>query len=127
MLKRSMIICLLGVVPVVCLAAMGTVPVAHHGAMVSPAAPAGACLACHGPEAALARKCDPATSHRSDRPYPANAGSGFAPAAIVVARGVPLPEGAITCISCHDLTSPAPLHLTAPMADSALCLVCHIL
>jgi len=38
---------------------------------------------------------------------------------------VPLPEGKVSCISCHDLFGDTPYLLTVPIEGSQLCLTCH--
>ncbi|HEY5974934.1 MAG TPA: hypothetical protein VIU41_09340 [Geobacteraceae bacterium] len=124
MLKRATIVMVMGLVPGICRAAMAPPAVEHHGATILATAE---CLACHGPATAVAKQCDPANSHRSDKPYPVNGGGKFAPASAVTAKGLQLPAGVITCLTCHDLARPAASHLALPMTDSALCLACHSL
>ncbi|HRX85493.1 MAG TPA: cytochrome c3 family protein [Phycisphaerae bacterium] len=36
-----------------------------------------------------------------------------------------LPEGKVSCVSCHDLYAPEPELLTVPIQESRLCLTCH--
>lgn len=46
----------------------------------------------------------------------------YAPAAEIIAAGCILEDGKITCLSCHDLTQPAP-HLIR--TGDQLCGICH--
>jgi hypothetical protein len=47
------------------------------------------------------------------------ASSGLRPAAEVVKRGVFLPDGKITCLTCHDAHSPWKDHITLPPGAAA--------
>jgi predicted CXXCH cytochrome family protein len=40
-------------------------------------------------------------------------------------KAVRLPEGRVSCVSCHNLYSPEPNRLSVPIDGSALCLSCH--
>jgi predicted CXXCH cytochrome family protein len=44
-----------------------------------------------------------------------------------VSRRIYLPEGKITCVSCHDGASTEPNHTAVSMNRSALCTSCHAL
>ncbi|MFL5272871.1 MAG: cytochrome c3 family protein [Anaeromyxobacteraceae bacterium] len=44
-----------------------------------------------------------------------------------VSRRIYLPEGKITCVSCHDGASAEPNHTAVSMNRSALCTSCHAL
>ncbi len=58
--------------------------------------------------------------------YPA-ANRDYHPTSHVEARGIPLPDGRIECISCHDPHNRAglPAMLATENRRSALCLTCH--
>ena len=60
-------------------------------------------------------------------PYPERSGE-YRSMASVEAAGVPLPEGRIECISCHDPHNRSGLQdmLVISNARSALCLTCHV-
>ncbi len=38
---------------------------------------------------------------------------------------VRLPQGKVSCVSCHNLYSPDPNHLTVSIENSSLCFTCH--
>ena len=40
-------------------------------------------------------------------------------------KSIRLPNGRISCVSCHDLYATEPAHLVVPIRESALCLTCH--
>lgn len=42
-----------------------------------------------------------------------------------VSQRLSLPEGRVTCLSCHDGASGQPKHVALPMARSELCFACH--
>ncbi len=42
-------------------------------------------------------------------------------------KQIRLPEGKVSCVSCHDLYSRTPAHLTVTNEGSALCIACHAL
>jgi predicted CXXCH cytochrome family protein len=50
----------------------------------------------------------------------------FAPAAVVAAKGIKLPEGRTACVSCHDLANKEKYNLVMDNRGSRLCLSCHI-
>ncbi len=58
---------------------------------------------------------------RMSRPKDA---SPLRPASLVPAH-VLLPDGRVSCISCHDLYAATPSLLSVPVQDSKLCLTCH--
>jgi len=60
-------------------------------------------------------------------PYP-HEPTEYHPASFVEARGLPLPEGRVECISCHDPHNEAglPFLLWTSNRRSSLCLTCHI-
>lgn len=67
---------------------------------------------------------------KSDHPvgvkYPAF-GKGYHAQTSVVAKGVPLPDGRVECVSCHDPHNEAGVKhmLVISNVRSALCLTCH--
>lgn len=66
------------------------------------------------------------SEHPVGVPYPAF-GKGYHPAPSVTAKGVPLPNGRVECVSCHDPHNEAGVEhmLVTSNARSALCLTCH--
>jgi predicted CXXCH cytochrome family protein len=42
-----------------------------------------------------------------------------------VSQRLSLPEGKVTCLSCHDGASGQPKHVALPMTRSELCFTCH--
>jgi len=70
--------------------------------------------------------------HRREHPvgmaYPRSTPAGYSSAfrqAAMLPRRVRLPEGKVSCVSCHDLYSWEESLLTVPIRESALCLTCH--
>lgn len=67
-------------------------------------------------------------SHPVGMAYPDGAGrnrnSGYKPR-MALPRTVRLPQGAVSCVSCHDLYSATEDRLTVPIEGSRLCLTCH--
>ncbi len=59
---------------------------------------------------------------------PADEPTEYHPASFGEARGLPLPEGRVECISCHDPHNEAglPFLLWTSNRRSSLCLTCHI-
>ncbi len=55
---------------------------------------------------------------------PRNYSVPFRPVALLPAR-VRLPEGRVSCVSCHDLYGTGTHHLSVPIEGSALCFTCH--
>lgn len=51
-------------------------------------------------------------------------GVPFRPASLLP-KHVPLPEGKVGCVSCHDLYADSERLLTVPISGSRLCLTCH--
>lgn len=43
----------------------------------------------------------------------------------VIKSGIKIVDGKVTCITCHDLSNPEPMHPVKGMENSKLCLVCH--
>lgn len=50
--------------------------------------------------------------------------AAMSPATLASPR-LPLADGRMTCLTCHDLTVSHPGQLRLPMAESALCRACH--
>ena len=71
---------------------------------------------------------DPRRNHPVGVPYPARTvrgpSSAFRPPELLPAS-IRLPEGKVSCVSCHDLYATSRGRLTAPIEGSALCFVCH--
>jgi predicted CXXCH cytochrome family protein len=42
-----------------------------------------------------------------------------------VSRRLAMPDGRLTCVTCHDGASQEPAHLAVPMSRSTLCFACH--
>jgi predicted CXXCH cytochrome family protein len=42
-----------------------------------------------------------------------------------VSRRLVMPDGLVTCVTCHDGASPEPFHLAMTMRQSAMCQSCH--
>lgn len=87
------------------------------------------CLACHTDgdvkpiNVCLGDHCLYAENHPLLHLYPPPGKErSFAMAGEITQAGCILEEGRITCLSCHDLTKPAP-HLIR--TGDALCLICH--
>jgi predicted CXXCH cytochrome family protein len=51
-------------------------------------------------------------------------GTRYRPATLLP-RTVPLPDGRVSCISCHNLYSTEQYRLTVPIEGSELCFTCH--
>ncbi len=104
-----------------------------------------ACLRCHDGTvaSAAAPKVQGRRSPNVDHAGPLTAGhetsehpvgvrypqgdKGFRPVTTVMAKGVPLPDGRVECVSCHDPHNQADTEhmLVTSNARSALCLICH--
>lgn len=88
------------------------------------------CLACHSEGSlrpiaiCLGDHCLYTNNHPVMHRYPPSGReASFAPVAQILAAGAVLEDGNITCLSCHDLTKPAP-HLVK--SGEGLCFICHI-
>jgi predicted CXXCH cytochrome family protein len=46
-------------------------------------------------------------------------------AVAMLPRSIPLPEGKVSCTSCHNGASTEPFHTSMSMRGSALCFACH--
>jgi predicted CXXCH cytochrome family protein len=104
----------------------------HHGLMVEADSPAQGCLGCHDGVSAkhvsfCTVQCDFSSPHSLMKPYPpAGREARYAPASVIVAKGIKLENGRVTCNSCHDLRKPSAGHLIMENTRSKLCLTCHI-
>lgn len=107
-------------------------PVSHHGTSVNPRAGMVECLVCHDGQMAkgvgyCTSGCSLITSHPVQRSYPPRGKeSRYRPASGLKEYGVELVNGAVDCISCHDLENPEKNHLVPKVRDVGLCGVCHI-
>jgi predicted CXXCH cytochrome family protein len=105
--------------------------VEHHGQSVEAEGTAKDCLFCHDGSQAkhvsvCTVKCDFRAPHSILRPYPPKGKeSKYAPVAVLIAKGVRIEEGKVTCISCHNLNNPAPGHLVRD-EQGRMCTICHI-
>jgi len=104
----------------------------HHGMKVDSEASLQICVSCHDGSVSNAvpfcsAKCAFNTPHAVLKDYPPQTESRkYAPTAVILAKGIKLVNGQITCISCHNLKNPAKNHLVIENQKSSLCLICHI-
>lgn len=104
----------------------------HHGTMVNGAGSTADCLICHdGTRDVPGRKgkITPVRSHKVLVPYPPpGRARAFYPLQTVLAAGIRLENGRITCISCHDLNNGKRNQLAIDTTEYAqkLCYVCHL-
>ncbi len=98
------------------------------------------CMACHdgvGADEAVNstvwnRGSSPLDDRRRNHPIgvsypshtPRNYGVPFRPISMLPA-GIRLPDGKVSCVSCHDLYASDRHHLSVPIEGSALCFACH--
>lgn len=108
-------------------------PVNHHGVSVDSYARYTTCLTCHdgvishNVSPCLASECLFKGTHPVDRSFPpAKKQEEFATARELVDAGIPLPEGRVDCISCHDLLKETKDHLRIEIDGSRLCYTCHL-
>ena len=98
------------------------------------------CLGCHdgvsAPEAVNATagawgggfSVDPRRDHPIGMPYRPRSGvRGDVPlrAAALLPHAIRLPQGRVSCVSCHNLYAATPKLLSVPIEGSALCMTCH--
>jgi len=106
--------------------------VSHHSLTVDADAPALTCIGCHdgtmGPAVTFCTvRCDFKSEHVILKHYPPHGKETlYAPTAVIVAKGIRLEKGKVTCRSCHNLRNSAKNHLVMSNAGSQLCRVCHI-
>jgi hypothetical protein len=118
--------------------ALGLVPalaveVDHHGSPADTEGKAAYCLSCHDGSGGkkivvCSTVCLHPNTHKMLIPYPPPAKKGYATLEAVLAAGLKLEEGMITCITCHDLTNPLRHHFAVDATPYAqkLCYVCHL-
>jgi len=107
-------------------------PLGRCGLDALPAdAPAAACLGCHEQGEAAPRIAEHA-SHPWDVAYQVTRrrASPLRPAPAALARGVVMPDGRVTCLSCHAAASRERFRLRLPQDDGPvaerLCQACHV-
>ncbi len=106
--------------------------VQHHGLKADANGTLSYCISCHDGSVAhnvsfCTVQCSAATSHSVLKHYPPlGKESFFASAATVKAKGIKLPNGKVSCISCHNIRVPAKNHLAIDNRGGRLCLTCHI-
>jgi nitrate/TMAO reductase-like tetraheme cytochrome c subunit len=104
----------------------------HHGMFVNSEGNAAECLQCHDGSKENQRrkgKITPIRSHKVLIKYPPpGRGRAFNPLNQVLAAGMKLENGMVTCISCHDLNNQNKNHLAVDTTEYArkLCYVCHL-
>ena len=106
----------------------------HYGSMVDSEGSAADCMKCHDGSTELRPgkgKIAPVRSHKVMVKYPPpGRGNAFKPLEEVLAAGIKLKNGMVTCISCHDLNNPNKNHLTVETNTSGyaqkLCYTCHL-
>ena len=67
-------------------------------------------------------------NHTVGARYPSGGSRGSTRAlrpASLLPKQVRLPDGKISCVSCHDLYAPERFYLTVPLDGSQLCFTCH--
>ncbi|WP_298438435.1 cytochrome c3 family protein [Geobacter sp.] len=132
-MARIVLVALLtGSLLLTCQAALGGEEVAHHGEEVNPRGSMEDCLFCHDGRIARAvdyctANCSIWSSHPVRRPYPPRGQeSSYRPVAELQALGIVLVDGAVDCISCHDLRNPEKGHLVPDTEQVGLCVACHV-
>jgi len=106
----------------------------HYGSMVDSEGSTADCMKCHDGSRELRPgkgKIAPVRSHKVLVKYPPpGRGNAFKPLAEVLAAGIKLENGMLTCISCHDLNNPNKNHLAVETNTSGyaqkLCYSCHL-
>ncbi len=108
--------------------------VPHHGYLAYMDRPK-LCLSCHdgtiaeniSPCTQLSCLLDKKSSHPVFKKYPPiGKESEYAPVFEVKAAGIPLIDGEVTCVSCHNLMNQQSPHLIMEDWRSRLCTTCHI-
>jgi hypothetical protein len=109
------------------------VEVEHHGVTADTEGTAAYCLTCHDGSAGkkivvCSTPCLNPNTHKMLIPYPPPGKRGYATLEAVLAAGLNLEEGMITCITCHDLTNPLRHHFAVDATPYAqkLCYLCHL-
>ena len=104
----------------------------HHGNDVESEGRAEDCLMCHDGFVASSAspctvQCDFRGSHSILKFYPpAGKELLYAPLDSLLAMGMKLENGKVTCISCHNLHNPGRYHLWIDNSESRLCSTCHL-
>jgi hypothetical protein len=104
----------------------------HHGIRVEAEAKAEGCLSCHDGSvghfvSSCTVKCDFSTSHSILKHYPPRGRErDYAPGAAILAKGIRLENGKVTCLSCHNLRNPKKNHMVVDVSKTDLCKICHI-
>lgn len=105
----------------------------HHGYVVNAEGGTRECLTCHDGTSArpvsscLRGNCPIGGSHPVDKLYPPlGRENEFVPLGAGMATPVRLVNGSVSCISCHNLYNPQPLHPIVDPATTDLCLLCHL-
>ena len=106
--------------------------VPHHSYSVNNEGNVGECMSCH--DGTMSKhvtsctvQCTVRDPHAINTVYPPpDRIESFRTPEEVLAAGIRLPGGMISCISCHDLRNPARHHLSA-QNGSVLCIICHII
>lgn len=105
----------------------------HHGTQADSEGTAAYCLSCHdGSAAKKVRVCTTnctIKSHKFLVKYPpAGREKEFATQEAVLAAGIKLEDGMVTCISCHNLGNPLKYHFAVDNEKFAqkLCYACHL-
>ncbi len=107
--------------------------VQHHGYLVSGDGGSHECLSCHNGSRArpvsscLRGNCPLEGPHPVEKPYPpAGLETEFLPTFELERARIKLVNGRISCISCHNLSNPQPMHPAVDPATTNLCLLCHL-
>jgi len=105
----------------------------HHNTQADSEGSADYCLTCHnasgGGQIRMCSTICTITAHKFLVQYPPpGREKEFATTSSVLAAGIKLENGMITCISCHDLHNPSKYHFAIDKQGFAqkLCLSCHI-
>lgn len=111
---------------------MSVEQVDHHGQMVDDSGDPIDCIVCHdgmiAPEShPCIVECGFGGSHPILKEYPPSMKeSSYAPAGSLLAKGIRLFNGKLSCVSCHHLKNATKYHLVMDNSNSALCFSCHI-
>lgn len=105
----------------------------HYGTPVSTDTGSTTCLTCHDGSgvaptvSSCTTNCNFFDSHPIDKDYPPpGKEEEFAPLSVLADAGVMLPNGKISCVSCHDLALSGQYHIPGGLPRSSLCFLCHI-
>ncbi len=104
----------------------------HHGKNVDATGTKEPCVSCHNAyDTPTNFKCMPICLFRKSHPhkiaYPTEGKPNkLKPAYMLAQQGIVLPDGNLDCVSCHNLTSTQPFHLTFKNSPNGICVSCHI-